>query len=182
MVNVTRAKAILLTGLVDSAFSGDRPTSISQSLYLAARRSSLLLAKSHEQLNIYIFLRFQIPMRPCNTSPHATQPEKLSLARYLSISVSLLDEPLKLCRNRYLTRPASAPPGNHVVATLNSFVSTAVLVRLNATYPLAYKSSLRNMLSRLSVLVHAANNKAWTVLLTRLSSDDPHRNADALES
>lgn len=49
---ITHAKAISLTGLVDSAFSGDRPTSMSRSLYLAARRSFLLLAASHEQLNI----------------------------------------------------------------------------------------------------------------------------------
>ena len=51
MENITHAKAVFLAGFVDSAFSGDRPTSISRSLYLAARRSSLLLAKAHEQLN-----------------------------------------------------------------------------------------------------------------------------------
>lgn len=48
------AKAVFLTGLVDSAFSGDRPTSISRSLHLAVRRSSLLilLARLNEELNI----------------------------------------------------------------------------------------------------------------------------------
>ena len=52
MKYIVLAKAISLTGLVGSASSGDRPTSISRSLYLGTRRSSLLLAASHEQLNI----------------------------------------------------------------------------------------------------------------------------------
>lgn len=53
MNDTTNAKDVFLTGPVDSAFSGDRPTSTSRSLYLAVRRSSLHLARQHEQLNMY---------------------------------------------------------------------------------------------------------------------------------
>lgn len=51
--NTSHAKDVFLTGLVDSAFSGDRPTSTSRSLYLAVRRSSIHLARPQEQLNMY---------------------------------------------------------------------------------------------------------------------------------
>jgi hypothetical protein len=46
MPNLAHDSQRFLTSLVDSAFSGDHPTSISRSLYLAVRRSSLLLAKA----------------------------------------------------------------------------------------------------------------------------------------
>lgn len=81
MKKIMHAKTVFLIGLVDSAFSGDRPTTISRSWHLAVRRSSVHLGRPREQLDILC------RSHPCDARFHLTRPGRSPLTRYILIHV-----------------------------------------------------------------------------------------------